>query len=39
MSNLLLGQSFDKKRFVYVSGDRAARTALLGALGAVAAIA
>jgi DNA-binding HxlR family transcriptional regulator len=39
MSDLLLGQSFDEKRFEYVSGDRAARTALLRALGAMAAIA
>lgn len=37
MSDFLLGQSFDKKRFAYVSGDRAARKALLGALGSMAA--
>jgi DNA-binding HxlR family transcriptional regulator len=39
MSDFLLGQAFDEKRFVHVSGDRAARTALLRALGAMAATA
>jgi len=33
MSDFLLGRSFDKKRFVHVSGDKAARTALIRALG------
>ena len=36
ISDFLLGQSFDEKRFVHVSGDPAARTALLGALSAMA---
>ena len=36
MSDFLLGRSFDKKRFVHVSGDEAARTALIRALGAMA---
>ena len=33
MSDFLLGRTFDKKRFVHVSGDRAARTDLIRALG------
>ena len=33
MSDFLLGRSFDKKRFVHVSGDKTARTALIRALG------
>jgi hypothetical protein len=33
MSDFLLGRSFDKKRFVLVSGDKTARTALIRALG------
>lgn len=37
MSDFLLGRSFDKRRFVYVSGERAARTALLRALGGMSA--
>ena len=36
MSDFLLGRSFDKKRFVHVSGDKAARTALIRALGTMA---
>ena len=36
MSNFLLGRSFDKKRFVHVSGDKTARTALIRALGTMA---
>lgn len=34
ISDLLLGRSFDGTRFTHVSGDRAARTALLRAIGA-----
>ena len=37
MSDFLLGRSFDKKRFVHVSGDKNARTALIRALGTMAA--
>ena len=37
VSDFLSGRSFDKKRFNYVSGDRAAKAALLRALGAMAA--
>ena len=33
MSDFLLGRSFDKKRFVHISGSKAARTALIRALG------
>jgi len=33
MSDFLLGRSFDKKRFVLTSGDKATRTALFRALG------
>ena len=33
MSDFLLGRSFDKKRFVNISGNKAARTALIRALG------
>jgi DNA-binding HxlR family transcriptional regulator len=36
MSDFLLGRSFDKKRFVHISGDKAARTALIRALGTMA---
>ena len=36
MSDFLLGRSFDKKRFVHVSGDKAARVALIRALGTMA---
>ena len=36
MSDFLLGRSFDKKRFVRLSGNKAARTALIQALGAMA---
>lgn len=36
MSDFLLGKSFDKKRFVLASGDRAARTALIRALATMA---
>ena len=36
MSDFLLGRSFDKKRFVRVSGDEAARAALIRALGTMA---
>ena len=36
MSDFLLGRSFDKKRFVHVSGDKTARTALIRALGTMA---
>jgi len=36
MSDFLLGRSFDTKRFVLTSGDKAARTALIGALGTMA---
>jgi DNA-binding HxlR family transcriptional regulator len=36
MSDFLLGQSFDRKRFVLTSGDEAARAALIRALGAMA---
>ena len=35
MSDFLLGQSFDKKAFVHVSGDKAARRALLRAFGSM----
>jgi DNA-binding HxlR family transcriptional regulator len=33
MSDFLLGRPFDKKRFVHISGDKAARAALIRALG------
>ena len=36
MSDFLLGRSFDKRRFVHVSGDKSARTALIRALGTMA---
>lgn len=36
MSDFLLGRSFDKKCFVHISGDKAARTALIRALGTMA---
>ena len=36
MSDFLLGRSFDKKRFVHISGNRASRTALIRALGTMA---
>jgi hypothetical protein len=35
MSDFLLGQSFDKKAFVHVSGDKTARSALLRAFGSM----
>ena len=35
MSDCLLGQSFDKKAFVLVSGDKTARSALLRAFGSM----
>ena len=35
MSDFLLGQSFDKKAFVLVSGDKTARSALLRAFGSM----
>jgi DNA-binding HxlR family transcriptional regulator len=35
MSDFLLGLSFDEKRFALVSGNEAARAALIGALGAM----
>jgi DNA-binding HxlR family transcriptional regulator len=38
MSDLLLGRPFDKRRFVYVSGNAAARTVLLRSLNGMAAI-
>ena len=34
MSDFLLGRSFDEKRFAHISGNKAARTALIRALGA-----
>ena len=34
ISDFLLGRSFDKKRFAHISGNKAARTALIRALGA-----
>ena len=36
MSDFLLGRSFDKRRFVLTSGDKAARTALIRALDTMA---
>jgi DNA-binding HxlR family transcriptional regulator len=33
MSDFLLGRSFDKKRFAHISGNKAARTDLIRALG------
>ena len=36
MSDFLLGRSFDKKRFVHISGSKVARTALIRALGTMA---
>ena len=36
MSDFLLGRSFDKKRFVHITGSKAARTALIRALGTMA---
>jgi hypothetical protein len=36
VSDFLSGRSFHRSRFAYVSGDRAARTALLRAMGTMA---